>query len=114
MGSKPKVQGGMTAAEQQAQLDKEHAFQLEQEKQRRQWALEDEAKRQEAEAQQREQMKKEENAAIQRKTLAEQEAIMEAQAQATKDALASIDGQTGTTVDFLGSLTQGITSSKIG
>jgi hypothetical protein len=108
MGGSPKISGGMTYAEQQALMEKEHAFQAEQEKLRIKAAQDAETQRVARERADREQIKAQEEAAKQESTRAEQEAILESQAQVETETADTIKGRNSKLLDFYSNLYNGV------
>lgn len=104
MGGSPKIDGGMTYAEQKKLQEEEREFQATQERERRAAAEASEARRVKREAEERERMKVMEERAVNEAKMAEDEARMEASAiQAKEDEEEEIK-----TVDFYSNLYKGI------
>jgi hypothetical protein len=108
MGGSPKISGGMTFAEQQKLMADEREFQRQQEAERIKAAQDAETQRQAREKAERERIKAQENIATQEATQAEQEAILEAQAQTDAEQARSIQGSNTKALDFYSSLYKGV------
>jgi hypothetical protein len=113
MGGSPKIDGGMTLADQSKLMADERAFQKEQETERRIAAEATEARRVQREAADRERIKREENAAVMQATQAEQASIDEAAAQTEAEQKGTIGASNKTSLDFLGSLYTGVNINKL-
>lgn len=109
MGS-PSISGGMTYAEQKKLMDEERDFQKQQEEERRKAAEDAETRRVAREEAERTKIKAQEQAAIQEVNQAEQEAILEAQAQTDKQGTSSISGTNVKALDFYSSLYNGVST----
>lgn len=105
MGS-PKISGGMTYAEQQKLMEEEREFQATQERERRAAAEAAEARRVGREKEERAQMKLMEEQAIGESKKAEEEAMLEAEAQA--EGMTNMQTANRKAVDFYSSLYSGI------
>jgi len=105
MGGAPTIQGGMTKAEQEQLLADERRYQQEQEDARRERAKADEKEREAAAQAERERIKAEEAARIAEADIAEQEAIDAATSMEEEE-----EGREKLTVDFYGSLYNGVGS----
>ena len=108
MGASPKIQGGMTYAEQQKLMQDERDFQKQQEAERQKAAADAETQRVAREAADRASIKAKEQAAIQETSQAEQEAILESQAQTYSSASKGISGSNTKALDFYSSLYTGV------
>jgi hypothetical protein len=113
MGGSPKIDGGMTMKEQSQLQAEERAFQKEQERERREAAEATEARRVQREAAERDRIQRDEQAQIMTSTLAEAEAIKEAQSQVEASAKGTIGAANTKSLDFLGSLYTGINVNKL-
>lgn len=113
MGGSPKIDGGMTLADQSKLMADERAFQKEQENERRIAAEATESRRVQREAADRERIKREENAAVMQATQAEQAAIDEAAAQTEAQQKGTVGASNKSSLDFLGSLYTGVNINKL-
>lgn len=104
MGGSPKIDGGMTYAEQKKLQEEEREFQATQERERRAAAEAAEQRRVKREAEERERIKMMEERAVTESTLAEEEARMEGMAQKSKEE----EDEEIKTVDFYSNLYKGI------
>jgi len=107
MGS-PKVQGGMTYAEQQKLMEEERVFQEKQEEERRQRAIKDEEERRQRDELERNRLKAEETQRLFEANKAEQEAIY---ASKPKNEAEGKDGKL--IIDFYNSLYGGISKPPL-
>lgn len=111
MGGSPKIQGGMTFAEQQKLMQEERAFQKQQELERRQYAEEQEAKRIKKEEEERARIKAEEDARLAEIAAAETKAAKEAAYLGQQEAESTTATATGATTklfDFYSALYSGM------
>lgn len=107
MGGGPSISGGMSYAEQKALMQEEREFQQKMEKERIKAAQDAETQRVAREQAERDRQKAQEMASRQETTQAEQEAILEAQAQTDVEEQKSMRGDSTKALDFYYSLYKG-------